>query len=99
MHFKLIFFKEKLEEVLKMIIDTNYALVPIIFDGAGMNVNVLRQYLMVKSDSKLPLNLKVYSTNFTKNGHKHFIIFCLVHAIKCVRNNLIVKKIPSSIPC
>ena len=62
----------------------------IILDGATTNTKLVRSILTtINADqTKVPLPELKLNTNFIHKGNKHFVLFCLVHILKCVRNAL-----------
>ena len=75
--------------------ECGFNVVPIVFDGASTNCKVVRKLLKALNFSAggkpaplAELNLQTY---FICKENKYFVLFCIVHIIKCVRNALFRK--------
>ena len=86
-------------ECLEKSANSDFNIVPIILDGASINCKLMRSMLTLeKGNPKTPIPKMVFSTFFIRNNNKYFIMCCVMHIIKCMRNNLVKKIIISNIP-
>ena len=93
---------EKLLECLNKSDHCGCEVVPIILDGAPVNSKLARDLLQSVNPNDDAKNMKVPELKlkpyFVHNGKKRFILFCLVHIIKCMRNSLCKKNNFLNIP-
>ena len=72
-----------------------FVIVPIIVDGGSTNSKLVRMLLAEKlrqeSKKGTPLPEIVLETFFFYNNRKYYVLFCIVHIVKCVRNALFRK--------
>lgn len=69
--------------------ETKFKVIRICIDGLGVNGRVVRMLLTNKTLDEWIVALRVYFTFFDIEGKIYFILFCIVHVIKCVQNNLL----------
>ena len=84
------FLKTQLENCLTKINNTEYSITPIVIDGLGVNAKVARSLLAPMNDERY-IALRRHSTSFIFENKACFILFCVVHILKCIRNNLLRK--------
>ena len=65
---------------------TGFEILPIIMDGASVNVKVARMLLDELSEKvhgkSTPIPELKLKSNFTRNRKVHFVLFCMVYLIK-----------------
>ena len=73
--------------------EAGYAIIPIMFDGASTHVKTVKKLLKeirsinAEYSNTMPeLKLETY---FLHDGKKYFVLFCMVHTIKNIRNALV----------
>ena len=72
--------------------EAGYTIIPTMFDGTSTNVKTVKKLLKEIGSINLDhcktipeLKLETY---FIHNGSKYFVLFCIVHIIKNIRNAL-----------
>ena len=88
---------ENLLEYLNKSNHCGYEIVTIILDGTLVNSKLARNLLSSENPNDDVIRMELaelkVKPHFAYNGKKRFILFCLVHVIKCMRNSLFKKKL------
>ena len=86
--------EERFLECLDKACQSDFEITLIIIHGAAKNIEIIKKLLRCTNDNnntKTPSARMKFESFFTHKGEKYFILFCLVHMIKCVWNNLLRK--------
>ena len=86
------YLQNALKECLDKTSNSNFEVASITLDRASTNCKLAREFLELLNDkANKPIPEMKFSTYFMRNNSKIFIFFCIIHIIKCMRNNLTKK--------